>query len=744
MPTVFENGQKGVSVTLEDITDRKRLMEDLQASEEIYNRVISTANEGVCILDRNLRITFTNERFADMLGYLREEVEGHEVWDYVFEDDKPTLEHHFATRSKGNFEIRGWRKNGSVVWFLISASPLIGKTGSFLGFFGMVTDITERKQAEEALRESEEKYQSIIEGLPDAVSVVDKDLKVTFANANLLSWLQSMGRPTDIIGKTVLDAFPFLSSTVLEEYRTVFLKGKIIITQESSRIGDSEIVTETRKIPVEEKGDIVAVIAVIRNITERKKAEDSLRESERRFALFMENLPAAMYIKDRDGHVVFSNRFLNELFGWSDPIGKSTIDLLPLDVAQRMIEDDHKAFDQDVISVVESVTDIHGKKRYFKTTKFSVPDAGGASLMGGISLDITEQKQTENELRQSEEKYRKLLFGAGIGVGYWNPDGILLYLNEISLKRLNGKEEDFIGKHIRDLIKQPGDAEKYLERMHKAAISPEPLVYEDYVTLPSGKGWYLSIYARITDSDKAVIGIQVWSIDITERKKVELALDVARKKLKVLNTIASQDIQESVFALSAYLSLAKKEFTDKKFHEYIDKETDLTKNIIQSLNVANECQELGTKPPKWQKVEDVFIYAISHLDFSNISRDIVLDGLEVYADPLLEKAFFHMMHNTLAHGVRVTEVRIYYKEIEGGIRIVIEDNGVGVPREKKEYIFERGFGKGRTLGLFIVREMLSITGMMIVETGEPGKGARFEITVPKGSYRFSVHFKDTQ
>jgi PAS domain S-box-containing protein len=497
-------------------------------------------------------------------------------------------------------------------------------------------------------------------------------------------------------------------------------------------------VLRSRDIPFrrDSLGGVTQILGHAEDITDRKHMEDALRDSERRFALFMEKLPAAMYLKDLDGHVVFSNRFLNELFGWTDPVGKSTFDLLPVDVAQRMADDDRKAFDQGVMSTVEAVTDIHGLKRYFKTTKFSVPDSGGASLMGGISLDITEQKQTEEELRQSEEKYRTLLFSTGIGVGYWSPDGILLYINEISLKRLNGIKEDFIGKHIRDLIKHD-DAEKYLERIHNAAISPQPSEYEDYVTLPTGKSWYLTIYARIVDSSGTVIGIQVLSIDITERKKAELALDVARKKLKMLNTITSHDIQNSAFSLSAYLSLAKKEFNDKKVHEYLDKETDLVQNIIQCLNVTKEFQELGTKPPIWQNVELVFCLAISHLDFGTISQHISLDGLEVYADPLLEKAFLHMMQNTLAQGVRVTEVSISCNEIEGGIRIIIEDNGVGVPGEEKEHIFERGYGKCGIPGLFLVSEILAITGITIQETGEPGKGARFEITVPKDVYRLA-------
>ena len=104
----------------------------------------------------------------------------------------------------------------------------------------MLTDITDRKKSENALQESEEKYRSIIETLPDGVSVIDKDLKVIFANSNLLSWMHILGLPNDIIGRTVLDAFPFLSPIVVDEYRTVFLAGRIVVTQETSPIGDAE------------------------------------------------------------------------------------------------------------------------------------------------------------------------------------------------------------------------------------------------------------------------------------------------------------------------------------------------------------------------------------------------------------------------------------------------------------------------------------------------------------------------
>ena len=139
---------------------------------------------------------------------------------------------------------------------------------------GVIQDITERKQMEIAARESEEKYRSSIDAFPDVISVVDREFKVILANTSLLTWLRRLGQSDDIIGKPILEAFPFLSPSVLDEYRTVFLKGTIMVTEESSPVGDAEIVTETRKIPIKAHGDVVAVIAVIRDITEHKQGEE--------------------------------------------------------------------------------------------------------------------------------------------------------------------------------------------------------------------------------------------------------------------------------------------------------------------------------------------------------------------------------------------------------------------------------------------------------------------------------------
>jgi signal transduction histidine kinase len=220
----------------------------------------------------------------------------------------------------------------------------------------------------------------------------------------------------------------------------------------------------------------------------------------------------------------------------------------------------------------------------------------------------------------------------------------------------------------------------------------------------------------------------------------EDALILARKKLNFLNVVTFNDIRNSIFSLSGYLELEKELLTDEKVEGYLENEKFAVRSIVHSLNFAKNYQDMGIKPPLWQNVNQTFLYAISHLDFAKVSRilrKVTLDNLEIYADPLLETVFFNLAENVLKHGGAVTEMILRYQEVPEGLTLFFEDNGKGIPVHLKEEIFERGYGKDKGMGLFLVREVLGITRISIRETGQQGKGARFEISVPKGCYRFA-------
>jgi ABC-type amino acid transport substrate-binding protein len=220
-----------------------------------------------------------------------------------------------------------------------------------------------------------------------------------------------------------------------------------------------------------------------------------------------------------------------------------------------------------------------------------------------------------------------------------------------------------------------------------------------------------------------------------ELGRSEKALSQARKKLNVLNTLTFQEIQNGVFTLAGYLELAKEGGCSESAKTYIENGGSILRSVENSLRFAKLYQDMGMSEPKWQSVNYVFINAISHLDFSKISRIVDLDNIEIYADPLLENVLFQIMENVIRHGTGATEITLRYQENPDGLVILIEDNGPGIPAAEKERIFEKG-SAGHGGGLFLAREILSITGISIRETGMDGSGARFEIFVPKGAYRF--------
>jgi len=154
-----------------------------------------------------------------------------------------------------------------------------------------------KKDMERRLRESELQYRSMIDSMGDAIHVVNRDLRILIANPKLIQWNKSLGLETDVLNRTLLEIFPFLSKTIIEEYQQIFTNGENLITEESNRVGDSFLFTEIRKIPIYERGIVQRVITVIRDITQRKQNEASLQKSRYELERRVEERTRALKIK---------------------------------------------------------------------------------------------------------------------------------------------------------------------------------------------------------------------------------------------------------------------------------------------------------------------------------------------------------------------------------------------------------------------------------------------------------------
>jgi len=217
----------------------------------------------------------------------------------------------------------------------------------------------------------------------------------------------------------------------------------------------------------------------------------------------------------------------------------------------------------------------------------------------------------------------------------------------------------------------------------------------------------------------------------------QAAFQTANKKLNLLSSITRHDIKNQLMGLMAFIELSKEKSTDPEMLHFIEREDRAVQAILRQIEFTKDYEELGIHAPTWQDIGAHGAALRSLIPPQEIQITAEVRGLEILADPLLEKVFENLIDNSRRHGERVRHISISsLMQGQDTLAIVYEDDGVGVHESDKERIFEKGFGKNTGLGLFLTREILGITGLSIKESGVYGKGARFEILVPKGKFRF--------
>jgi signal transduction histidine kinase len=214
-------------------------------------------------------------------------------------------------------------------------------------------------------------------------------------------------------------------------------------------------------------------------------------------------------------------------------------------------------------------------------------------------------------------------------------------------------------------------------------------------------------------------------------------LENANQKLGVLASITRHDALNQITIQKGWLDMAKESSRDPIVSEYLRKVEATTDNLTAFMEFTSEYEEVGINTPEWVNVREAFVSVVAGLDLKGKELSSRLEGVEIFADPMFPKVLYNLVSNSLKHGQDCTAISLSYSEGSGGLKIVIEDNGVGVPEDRQEAIFQRELVTGRqSHGLFLSAEILRITRISIRETGVAGEGARFEMLVPEGMYRF--------
>jgi PAS domain S-box-containing protein len=619
----------------------------------------------------------------------------------------------------------------------------------------------QQRRAEVSIRNHEQREADIINFLPDATFAID-------TRGVVIAWNRAMEKMTgttsdQILGKGNYEyAIPFyhenrpiLIDLVLRDdpataarYPYIKRDGKTLfseITIPHFNEDRGAALWFTASPLYDTKGTVVGAIESIREITERKQAEEALAESEEKYRLIAENTADNIWIVDLNLNLKYLSTSARMMRGFSVEDALS----VPLEQAMtagslnsatlRQLEDEmaHTVSGTDdpdrSVSFITEDQGTDGSTTFIENTISLIRDADHKPIgILGVSRDISGRLRAENDLKETKLHLRSLVDNIQDPVIILDFSGTVLYANRAA-GLLVGIEDSYAGEllNIALFLDDPSRKKAYADL---AAITKDggPLTSEYRVRTTSGETRLVeAVGIRITYEGQGADLVTLR--DITERTTAQAALAEANRKLNLLAGITRHDVLNKLMALSGCLTLLKRQMTEPAQSALVKKAEDAATAIRQQIEFTRTYENLGTCSPQWQDLRQV----IRRLPKILIPVLADIPAVEIFADPMLELVFANLLDNTQRHGGDVGSAQVTLNEKPEGLVISWNDNGIGVPEDEKEKIFERGFGKNTGMGLFLAREILGITGITIRETGEPGKGARFEMTVPKGMYRFS-------
>jgi PAS domain S-box-containing protein len=755
----------------------------LRESEEFLTGIIENIPIMLFVKDAtDLRFVRFNKAGEELLGYSRDEMIGkndHDLFpkeqaDFFTEKDRQVIEG--KTPMDIPEEMIRTRTHGERILHTRKI-PIISSNGEPRFLLGISEDITDWKHQEHSLKTQLNLGIALqnSQGLDETLGIcLSAAIEISKMDAGGIYLIDTTSGSLDLaVSRNLGEEFLTLIShyPADSDNAKIVMNGKAVYDQYRktgvihSPVLEQEGLMAIAIIPITFCGRVIACMNVashtldeislssrigletistqIGAAIEQKMAEVALRESEEDVRTMIEQSPLSIQVMSPDGRTQRVNRAFEELWGISlenlkDYNILTDEQLTRLGIMSYITRG--FAGESGLIPSVQYNTRESigaGEKKWVLGHIYPVRNAAG-TIRNVVVMheDITTRRLAEEALRSSEERYRSLVNITDTGYLVLDNRGLVIDANEVYL-RLTGRSTiaDLIGHPVTEWT-APYDLERNAREVEQCVKTGHVRGLEiDYVK-PDGTIQPVEINATVFPTGSGDV-ILTLSRDISDRKRTRVALQQARNKLTLLNAVTFQDIQTAAFSLSAYQELVKTVLTDAKAKSYLEKQELFLKKMVDTLDFAKNYQEMGMHPPRWQNVHQVFLYAISHLDFLHMKQHLQLDDLEIFADPLFEKALFNIMENVLSHGVSATEVTLRFEEKPDHLTLIIEDNGVGIPMEEKNMIFDRGYGKGSGLGLFLVREVLSITGITIRETGIHGQRTRFDISVPKGAYRYA-------
>ena len=735
-------------------------------SEQFTREIINNAKEGIIVYDREFNYLVWNPFMESITGVSASEARGKNALELFPHLRKHNVDILLKRALSGEtvrspdipYRIPQTKKSG---WVSSIFRPHLNGRGEIIGVIGNIRDITERKRTEEALRASESYLRSTLHGSPVMQFALNKNHQVVSWNIAIEEY--SGIKEAEILGTTQQwKAFyeekrPVLADIMIDGAtknlpafykdkvkKSLYVEGAFEVTDFFPKMGTQGVWLHSTAAPIRDNnGTIIGAVETLEDITERKLAEDEVKQTRQNFETFFDTIDEFLFVLDDRGCILHCNETVTRRLGYTK---EELLGQAEMMVHQPERRDEAERIMKDVLAGTMDSCPLPLVTRDGHLvpveTRVIKGEWSRRPVLFCISKDLS-------ELKISEEKFSAAFHSSGALMAISTQhDGRFIDVNERFLESLGFSREEVIGKpvHERDLFMNPEDRVNALRML---AENGEVRNLEVPVNTKDG-----SLQFGLFSVEKIMIGgvpsLLTTMVDVTEQKILEKemefheqeimrfsnSLDSAIRKLNLLSSITRHDINNQLTVLMGYLEILEMTLPDTSSAEYFKKINVAAQRISSMILFTKTYESIGAMAPFWQDIRALVTTAAKDAPLGNIVLENNLPGgTELYADQLIVKVFYNLMDNAARYGGKITKIRFSVVEDDSKKVIICDDDGNGIPDEEKEKIFERGFGKNTGLGLFLTREILNITGITILETGEQMKGARFEIRVPEKSFR---------
>jgi PAS domain S-box-containing protein len=576
-------GKRRIMIIIRDITQRKEAEEALRNSEDKYKRIFDNIQDVYYETSIDGIILEMSPSVERITGYTSEELIGRPLYGILF---NPTE----IDRLRGigesidfvrDYEITLRHKNGSLKYCSITSRVVNDEQGIPIKNIGSLRDVTERKQAEDALRDSEERYRKVVELSPDAI-IIHSGRETEFVNeAGIRMFLDDPGDFDFYVKRRKLDfVHPDSREQVLDRAQLIMGREGITPLEEMRFLranGESFYGEITATSFFTSKGEQKFIVK-IHDITARKQAEGALRDSEEKYRELVENINDVIYTIDVRGTVTYISPAVERLYGYSasDIIGRSFLEFIHVDDREQIKEGFELALKGSRRGNEYRLITKSGEQRWFFTNFNVIFKGGKPSSLRGTLIDVTERKQAEEALRDSEEKYRRIFENIQDVYYETTPEGTILEISP-SVERIGGyTREELIGSSAYDVYEMPDDRIKLQEDRRSLGGHVED--YRLKFKRKDGTSLHCSLNARMIFDEYGMHVKNVGLIrDLSDRTVMEDALRESERKYRTLVESASVGIILSqdgrvVFAnpkVKEMLGYSDQEITSMTFEQFI-------------------------------------------------------------------------------------------------------------------------------------------------------------------------------